>query len=75
MVNHILNLLVLICIDTDNFLELIEAGKITVDFKILTHGDGDDFGKPNDKGTSFIISEDDLDILFEKIPIRNYIFS
>lgn len=59
----------------EKFLELIEAGKITIDFKILTHGDGDDFGKPNDKGTSFIISEDDLDILFEKIPIRNYIFS
>ena len=59
----------------EKFLELIEAGKITIDFKILTHGDGDDFGKPNDKGTSFIISEDDLDVLFEKIPIRNYIFS
>lgn len=61
--------------DFDSFLKLIEDGKILVDFKILTHDKGEDFGKPNDKGTSFIISEDNLDFLFEKIPIQNFIFS
>lgn len=58
----------------DFFLKLVELGKISVDFKILTHDNGDDFGKPNDKGTSFIISEDDLEELFYKLPICNLVF-
>ncbi|MBR1680043.1 MAG: MvaI/BcnI restriction endonuclease family protein [Bacilli bacterium] len=51
----------------ERFLELIEEGKIQVTFKLYQQDDKMNYGKIMDKGTSFEISTDSIEDLFEKV--------
>ena len=51
----------------DKFLELIEEGKIQVTFKLYQLEDKDNYGKVLDKGTSFEISKDSIEDLFQRM--------
>lgn len=51
----------------DNFIKLIEFGKITISFHISKTNINDLNTKVHDRGTVFSISEDDLDYLYDRI--------
>lgn len=54
--------------DTQTFFNLIEQGKIRITFHIGVFYSGKRYGQIHDHGTSFEIKEQDLDLLFNKIP-------
>ena len=51
----------------ERFLELIEVGKIQVTFKLYQQEDKENYGKIMDKGTSFEISKDSVEELFQRL--------
>ena len=51
----------------EKFLELIEEGKIQVTFKLYQLEDKDNYGKVLDKGTSFEISKESIEELFQRV--------
>lgn len=50
----------------ENFIELLERGKIDVTFMIGIHKSGKRFGQTHDRGTAFTIKEKDIDLLYDK---------
>ncbi len=54
----------------EDFLNLIEKGKIIVNFHIGIRKDIPNIGKTYDRGTNFIINESDIELLFDKININ-----
>ncbi len=48
----------------DNFVYLLEQGKIYIDLRIGMYGDGPKQGQTHDHGTAFRIKNDDLQLLF-----------
>lgn len=58
----------------DEFINLIEAGKITIKFKISIYKKGPKLGKRHDRGTSFSIYAQDLNLLYKRIEHKNPLF-
>ncbi len=56
----------------DDFLKLIEAGIITVTFKISYHHSGEKVGQLLDRGTCFDIDYNNIPMLFDEISIPLY---
>ena len=55
----------------DTFLSLVEAGSITVSFKLTHYHSGEHYGEYLDKGTGFEIREADIPLLFEPIVVEH----
>ena len=53
--------------DFDTFIDLIEKGIVPISFKISVFKSGKNEGKMHDRGTSFSINFDDIQLLFKKI--------
>lgn len=56
----------------NNFIDLIENGKIRICFKVGLYKSGNKFGKTYDHGTGFEIKECNLLEMYDKIDINNY---
>ena len=48
----------------DEFINLMEKGLIKVSFKLSVFKDEKRFGKIHDRGTAFLIDEENIDMLF-----------
>ena len=55
--------------DFINFLKLINKGKVKVTFKLSYYQKQDRYGEFYDKGTSFDLSYESLDELFERLDV------
>lgn len=55
----------------DYFIDLLEKGLIKVTFKMGVYRSGERFKEPKDRGTSFEIQEENLELLFDKLEIEN----
>lgn len=56
----------------DQFLKMIEEGKIRVEIKLMCFKSGKLIGNMNDKGTTFVIEEPSLQELFDVIKLDEY---
>lgn len=54
----------------ENFIDLIEEGKIAVDLKLYPYYTGENKGKLRNRETTFVINESDISLLFDKIDIK-----
>lgn len=59
--------------DFERFIDLIEKGIITIEFRITFHKDLIKFGEIKNRGTIFSIKLDDIDKLYKKVPL--YLFN
>jgi len=56
----------------EEFLKLVEAGKIGISFNIGRYKSGNKINKIHDHGTAFFINENNLEDLYYKIPFTKY---
>lgn len=54
----------------ENFIDLIEEGKIDVDLKLYPYYIGENKGKLRNRETTFVINESDIYLLFDKMDIK-----
>ena len=53
-----------------NFIDLLDNGKIGVDLKMYPYYTGENRGKLRNRETTFVISEEDIPLLFDKIDLN-----